>query len=63
MTNFFFQRLNIHPKNDLVIEKVKKDFARLKRKKLTLLKFFLPTLSILSLHLWEMSKRVLEVKF
>ena len=57
---FFFQRLNIHPKNDLVIEKVKKRLCEIENKEINFDKIFSPYLSILSLHLWEMSKRVLK---
>ena len=57
---FFFQRLNIHPKNDLVIEKVKKRLCEIENKEINFDKIFCPYLSIFSLHLWEMSKRVLK---
>ena len=57
---FFFQRLNIYPKNDLVIEKVKNKLYEIEKKKINFDKIFSPYLSIFSLHLWEMSKRVLK---
>ena len=57
---FFFQRLNIYPKNDLVIEKVKKKLCEIEKKKVNFDKIFSPYLSIFSLHLWEMSKRILK---
>ncbi len=57
---FFFQRLNIFPKNDLVIEKVKKKLCEIEKKKINFDKIFSPYLSVFSLHLWEMSKRVLK---
>ncbi len=57
---FFFQRLNIYPKNDLVIEKTKKKLYEIENKKINFDKIFSPYLSIFSLHLWEMSKRILK---
>lgn len=57
---FFFQQLNIHPKNDLVIEKVKKRLCEIENKEINFDIIFSPYLSILSLHLWKMSKRVLK---
>jgi DNA-3-methyladenine glycosylase II len=57
---FFFQQLNIHPKNDLVIEKVKKRLCEIENKEINFDLIFSPYLSILSLHLWKMSKRVLK---
>ena len=57
---FFFQRLNIYPKNDLVIEKTKKKLYEIEKKKINFDTIFSPYLSVFSLHLWKMSKRILK---
>ncbi len=59
MLIFFFRRLNIFPENDLVINKVKKKFELLEKKKLNYTLIYKPYLSILSLHFWKLSKGIL----
>ncbi|MBD23172.1 MAG: hypothetical protein CL572_05875 [Alphaproteobacteria bacterium] len=56
---FFFLRLNIFPKNDLIIEKVKKKLCAIEHKQIDFNKIYSPHLSILSIHMWKMSKRIL----
>ncbi len=56
---FYFKKLNIFPENDLVIEKICKKINLLEKKEIDFRNHFSPFLSIFSLHLWKMSKRVL----
>ena len=56
---FFLLRLNVFPENDLVIEKVKKKICLVEKKQINFVKIYSPHLSILSLHMWKMSKRIL----
>ena len=56
---FFLLRLNVFPENDLVIEKVKKKICLIEKKQINFIKIYSPHLSILSLHMWKMSKRIL----
>lgn len=56
---FFFRYLNIFPQNDLIINKVKKRIQEIERQNIDFEKIFSPYLSIFSLHLWKMSKRIL----
>ena len=56
---FFFNRLNILPKNDLIIKKIILHLEKVEKKKIDFEKDFSPFLSVLSLHFWKMSKRVL----
>ncbi len=56
---FFFNNLNIFPKGDLVIRKMMLELEKLEKKKIDFELMFAPFLSIFSLHLWKMSKRVL----
>ena len=56
---FFLMRPNILPENDLIIKKVKKKICCLENKEINFNKIFSPNLSILSLHMWKMSKRIL----
>ena len=56
---FFFNKLNILPKHDLIIKKIMYHIEKVEKKKIDFEKNFSPFLSILSLHFWKMSKRVL----
>ena len=56
---FFFNKKNIFPKNDLVINKVTKKLDQIEKRKINIKKRFSPFLSIFTLHLWKMSKRIL----
>tara|TARA_E500000331_G_scaffold199395_1_gene191551 strand:+ start:98 stop:712 length:615 start_codon:yes stop_codon:yes gene_type:complete len=56
---FFFQKLNILPKGDLIINKMMLRLKKLEKKEINFKKEFSPFLSIFSLHLWKMSKRVI----
>ena len=56
---FFLRNLNIFPKNDLVINKVSKKVQEIEKQSIDFDKLFGPYLSIFSLHLWKMSKRIL----
>ena len=56
---FFLMRPNILPQNDLIIEKVKKKLCLIENKEINFAQIYSPNLSILSLHLWKMSKRIL----
>ena len=56
---FYLQRMNIFPETDLVIKKTIKKLCQLEKKKINFKKKFSPYLSIFSLHLWQMSKRIL----
>ena len=56
---FFLRRQNIFPENDLIINKTKEKLFKLNNCRIDLKEKFSPYLSIFSLHLWKMSKRVL----
>ena len=56
---FFLRRLNIFPENDLIINKTKQELFKFNNSKIDLKKEFSPYLSVFSLHLWKMSKRIL----
>ncbi len=56
---FYFKKLNIFPNNDLIIKKMAVKLNLLEKKKINFKSQFSPFLSIFSLHLWKMSKRVL----
>lgn len=56
---FFLQKLNIFPENDLVINKVKNKLLSIQGGNIDMKKEFSPYLSIFSIHLWKMAKRVL----
>ena len=56
---FFYKKLNIFPDNDLVIKKTLKKLNLLEKKKINFQENYSPYLSIFSLHLWKMSKRIL----
>lgn len=59
MLIFFFKKLNVFPENDLVINKVKAKIEYLENCKINFSDLFKPFLSILSLHFWKLSKRIL----
>ena len=56
---FFYKKLNIFPENDLVIKKTLRKLNLLEKKKINFQENYSPYLSIFSLHLWKMSKRIL----
>ena len=56
---FYLNRLNIFPNSDLVIKKTTQKLCKLEDRKIDFTNSFSPYLSIFSLHLWKMSKRVL----
>ena len=56
---FYYKKLNIFPVNDLVIKKTLRKLDLLEKKKINFQENYSPYLSIFSLHLWKMSKRVL----
>ena len=56
---FYYKKLNIFPENDLVIKKTLKKLNLLEKKKISFQENYSPYLSIFSLHLWKMSKRIL----
>ena len=55
---FFLERKNIFPLNDLIIQKTIKSICILEKKDIKFEELFSPYLSIFSLHLWKMSKRI-----
>jgi DNA-3-methyladenine glycosylase II len=59
MLIFFFKRLNILPRDDLVIKKVISKITEKEGCEIDFCSLFTPFLSILSLHFWKMSKRIL----
>lgn len=59
---FFYKRLNIWPKNDLIIDKVKNYINNAESKNLDFEVLFSPYLSILALHFWEINSRCLSKK-
>ena len=56
---FYYKKLNIFPENDLVIKKTLMKLNSLEKKKINFMENYSPYLSIFSLHLWKMSKRIL----
>ena len=56
---FYYKKLNIFPVNDLVIKKTLRKLNLLEKKKINFQENYSPYLSIFSIHLWKMSKRVL----
>ena len=56
---FYYKKLNIFPVNDLVIKKTLRKLNLLEKKKINFQENYAPYLSIFSLHLWKMSKRIL----
>ena len=56
---FYLNRINIFPTSDLIIKKTSERLCALENKKIDFTNSFSPYLSIFSLHLWKMSKRVL----
>ena len=56
---FYLNRINIFPTSDLVIKKTTEKLCILENKRIDFTNSFSPYLSIFSLHLWKMSKRVL----
>ena len=59
MLIFFFKKLNVFPENDLVINKVKAKIEYLEDCRINFTDLFKPFLSVLSLHFWKLSKRIL----
>ena len=59
MLIFYFKRLNVFPENDLIINKVKAKLEFMEDCKINFANLFNPFLSILSLHFWKLSKRIL----
>ncbi|MFL2662612.1 MAG: hypothetical protein ACJ0G0_03855 [Alphaproteobacteria bacterium] len=59
MLIFFFKKLNVFPENDLVINKVKSKIEYHENCRINFTDLFKPFLSILSLHFWKLSKRIL----
>ena len=57
---FFLRRTNIFPKNDLIIEKVKKKLCLIEKRKINFSKIYSPYLSILSLHMRKMYERIFQ---
>ena len=56
---FYLNRINIFPTSDLIIKKTSERLHVLENKKIDFVNSFSPYLSIFSLHLWKMSKRIL----
>ena len=56
---FFCMNQNILPENDLIVKKTLKKICLEERKKINFKNRFSPYLSIFSIHLWKMSKRIL----
>ncbi len=59
MLIFYFKRLNIFPENDLIINKVKAKLEHIENCKINFANLYNPFLSILSIHFWKLSKRIL----
>ena len=59
MLIFYFKRLNIFPENDLIINKVKAKLEHIENCKINFVNLYKPYLSILSIHFWKLSKRIL----
>ena len=56
---FYLKKKNVFPDKDLVIKKMKLKLEEKEKRKINFIENFSPFLSIFSLHLWKMSKRVL----
>ncbi len=56
---FFYQRLNVWPKNDLVINKVKNYILKTEAKNVNFEIQFSPYLSVLAMHFWKINSRIL----
>ena len=59
MLIFYFKRLNVFPENDLIINKVKAKLESIENCKINFVDLCKPFLSILSIHFWKLSKRIL----
>ena len=59
MLIFYFKRLNVFPENDLIINKVKAKLECIENCKINFYDLYKPFLSILSIHFWKLSKRIL----
>ena len=59
MLIFYFKRLNVFPENDLIINKVKAKLECIENCKINFINLYKPFLSILSIHFWKLSKRIL----
>ena len=59
MLIFYFKRLNVFPENDLIINKVKAKLECIENRKINFVNLYNPFLSILSIHFWKLSKRIL----
>ena len=57
---FFLLRKNIFPHQDLVIKKTTERICQIEGKEINFREIFSPYLSIFSLHLWKMAKRILQ---
>ncbi len=51
--------LNIFPENDLIINRVKAKLECIENCKINFVNLYKPFLSILSIHFWKLSKRIL----
>ena len=56
---FYLKKKNVFPDKDLVINKMKLKLEEKEKRNINFIENFSPFLSIFSLHLWKMSKRVL----
>ena len=56
---FYLLKTNIFPMNDLIIKKTTEKLKEIESKKINFEENYSPYLSIFSLHLWKMSKRIL----
>ena len=56
---FFLRRLNVFPESDLIIRKMCNKINYIEKSNLSYHKIFSPNLTLFSLHLWKMAKRVL----
>ena len=56
---FYLNKTNIFPTSDLIIKKTTEKLCILENKRIDFTNSFSPYLSIFSLHLWKMSKRIL----
>jgi 3-methyladenine DNA glycosylase/8-oxoguanine DNA glycosylase len=59
MLIFYFKRLNVFPENDLIINRVKAKLECIENCKINFVNLYKPFLSILSIHFWKLSKRIL----
>ncbi|MAZ07983.1 MAG: hypothetical protein CMM99_06045 [Rickettsiales bacterium] len=56
---FFLRRLNVFPESDLIIRKMCNKINYIEKSNLSYQEIFSPNLTLFSLHLWKMAKRVL----